>query len=572
MENEHQPISDGEKVVVLFLAILLDALSVIPGLGTVVAFLGLFSIGIWSWIRLGSIPFSKKLRKYITKRAFVFIIEALPIAQIFPGWTVMVLMGFRQGAKPSSGVVAGALALLFSLALLPAKSLALELTYPSFLPLREGLQLNELVQIIFTTSLVLGAALAFISLVYTGFEYIVSGANAGKRSAARKHIISTIVGIAILLGSVTFIRIINPDLVTIPPLVVGGLNIQAPKLVAAQDPATEDLGSDYSRIRLSENLDTFKKTLGEIKGKDGTIFASITALMKECSPDLCKPDPIPYEFREEYDCSYTQCSTDDEGNESCETISQTCSRCVAGICGEGLSCVGEPLPKREDIAKTLQEAETQFNNLTSLSSLVDSGRNIISSCGERTLSCVSLRVLGAAPSCDPAQDFFCGPTQSPNASLPLRDIAKQEDVFIKNIQDISKQVLSSTCSNTTFSCDGGCGAVTGQCAPSSAPSGCPEKLFTEAKRLNEIADTMTKQRDNLLQIISAADETLNLAVQSNGEMLLRSCREAREAVREMQESGTYKDGTCAISTTCCPTPAVIKALDACDPVDLFICS
>jgi len=571
MEEKRAPIADGEKAIILFLAIILDALSIIPGIGTFVAFLGLFSIGIWSWVRLGKMPFTKKLRKYITKRAFIFLVEALPIAQIFPGWTVMALMGFQQGGQSKGGGVVGALALVASLLLLPGKSLALELSYPSFFPIHEGLQLNELIQIIFTASLTLGAVLAFVSLVYTGFEYIVSGDNPGKRSEARQHVINAVAGIIILLSSVLILRVINPNLVTIPPILVNALRIEEPQITPGQDPASEEIGGDYARLRLSENLNTLEEALEKIQGEDSSLLAIIAERMKECGPNLCTPGSIPYTVLEEYDCAYESCSTDDEGNESCGTVSATCSQCVPAVC-TGSSCEGEPLSGKDKLAEQVSGAVKQFNDLQSLYRTIELGRGTISSCGENSISCVSLRAAGSSQSCDPAQDFFCGASGTSSVALPLRELVALEEKFIPAIKDISKQLLGATCSNTTFSCDGGCGGVTGQCTPSDAPSGCPPELFTAARALDEIGGAMDAQRQQLSSIIASADSALEISTQSGGEALLLSCAEARALVADLRQSGVYKDGTCATTTTCCPTPQVEEVLRQCDPVDLFLCS
>lgn len=573
MNEENTPISDGEKVAVLFLALILDALSIIPGIGTVVAIIGLLSIGVWSWIRLGKLPFTKKLLKYTTKRAFVFVIEALPIAQMFPGWTVMALMGFRQGGKsPTQGVV-GALALATSLFLLPAKSLALELTYPSFLPLREGIQLHEMVEILFTSSLVLGVILAFISLIYAGFEYIVSGENAGKRNAARQHLIAVVIGITILLSSVIFLRLVNPNLVTIPPLVIDVLEIRGGNIVAGRDPAAEELGGNYSRLNLSTNISSLKNSLQKLQaeGSRGTLLESIASLMEECSPNLCVPGSTPYSKIEIVERSYESCGLDEDGNKDCDTFYETEPQCVPATC-TGTSCSGAPLEGREGVKDTIVEASQQLDALASLFAQIESGQTTVASCGGNALSCVTSQVSGATSSCDPAQDFFCGISASPSASLPLRETAELESEFIENMKKISRSVLSASCGNTTFQCDGGCGEAVGYCTPSDAPSGCPAELFEAARELDTIAEEMGGHREDLVSIIGSADATLEASLQTGGEILLRSCGEAIAAITSLRESGVYSNGACSTETTCCPTTEVITALDQCAPVDLFICS
>jgi len=87
-----------------------------------------------------------------------------------------------------------------------------------------GLSLNELVEgkrtiylqnivnFIFVFALWTSAMVAFISIVYAGFIYIVSGANPGERSRSIQGIKNVAAGIAILLCSVIILNMLNPNL------------------------------------------------------------------------------------------------------------------------------------------------------------------------------------------------------------------------------------------------------------------------------------------------------------------------------------------------------------------------
>jgi len=103
--------------------------------------------------------------------------------------------------------------------------LNLELDWPrlpgtdkSLNELTEGgakIYIQNLVNFIFIFALWISAVVAFVTVVYAGFAYIISGANPGERSKAIQGIKNTVIGIGILLSSVIILNFINPNLTSL---------------------------------------------------------------------------------------------------------------------------------------------------------------------------------------------------------------------------------------------------------------------------------------------------------------------------------------------------------------------
>lgn len=98
-------ISGPEWVAIFFVAIFLDALGVIAGIlillfgiGIALSYipdiLGIATIGLWAWFRMGKMPITKKLRRYVTRFGLTSLVELTPIAGIFFTWTLFVIIKF----------------------------------------------------------------------------------------------------------------------------------------------------------------------------------------------------------------------------------------------------------------------------------------------------------------------------------------------------------------------------------------------------------------------------------------------------------------------------------------------
>jgi len=83
--------------------------------------------------------------------------------------------------------------------------------------------LQNIVNFIFLLVLWVSAIIAFVSVIYAGFSYIISGANPTARSKSIQGIKNVVFGTAILLSSVVLLNFINPNLailqigISLPP-------------------------------------------------------------------------------------------------------------------------------------------------------------------------------------------------------------------------------------------------------------------------------------------------------------------------------------------------------------------
>jgi len=85
--------------------------------------------------------------------------------------------------------------------------------YPSFLNIRAGMTLTELVSMIFNFLLMVAGLAAFIMIVWGGVKYLTSAGDPSKMGDAKNQIFSAILGLIIMLASWMILNTINPQLV-----------------------------------------------------------------------------------------------------------------------------------------------------------------------------------------------------------------------------------------------------------------------------------------------------------------------------------------------------------------------
>jgi hypothetical protein len=85
--------------------------------------------------------------------------------------------------------------------------------YPSFLNLRAGMTLMELVSAIFGFLLIIAGLATFVMIVWGGISYLTSAGDPSKTSDAKSQIFSAVLGLIIILASWMILNTINPQLV-----------------------------------------------------------------------------------------------------------------------------------------------------------------------------------------------------------------------------------------------------------------------------------------------------------------------------------------------------------------------
>ena len=82
---------------------------------------------------------------------------------------------------------------------------------------QDEVSLGRVVNYFYSLSLWIAIVIAFISLIYAGFSYMMSAQNPGQMKDAQNRIQHIFLGIIILLSSVIMLNFINPELKTIEP-------------------------------------------------------------------------------------------------------------------------------------------------------------------------------------------------------------------------------------------------------------------------------------------------------------------------------------------------------------------
>ena len=91
---------------------------------------------------------------------------------------------------------------------------ALQITYPDWFLIEEGMQLTQIVAVLFNFLLAIAGIAAFVMIVLGGFRYLTSAGDPSKMGDARSQIFAAILGIIILFSSWMILNTINPELVS----------------------------------------------------------------------------------------------------------------------------------------------------------------------------------------------------------------------------------------------------------------------------------------------------------------------------------------------------------------------
>ncbi len=121
----------------------------------------------------------------------------------------------------------------------------LEVGFPEFADqaLSGESTLPQTIRYVFNLLLILAITIICLSLIYGGFIYLSSTGNPAKTGQARKRIISSIIGLAILLSSFLLLKIIDPDFLIFKinrvPVETGVLFLNEKVFEALNDPTTD---------------------------------------------------------------------------------------------------------------------------------------------------------------------------------------------------------------------------------------------------------------------------------------------------------------------------------------------
>lgn len=487
----------------------------------------------------------------------------------------------------------------------PRYIFALEVNYPDFLPLQETTTLSELIIVLFRASFVLAGAVAFFSLVYVGFQFIVSGEKPAERQKAAAHIKKVGVGIVILASSVLILQTINPSLVvlTLDDIPLEKLNITS-VIPDEPEPAPPGFiaGEDYGEILLAQTLADGAEIIEQLQNELQPLLNSISSLMDECSADLCDPGGGNYSAQvgeeecncetEEYCesvpvCDESDCWVEEECTE--ETTCETCPICESTSCTADI-CVGEPLPalNRSIARNAIAEAPNALNELSTLLEEVQEAQNEVDECLAQSpqrivLTCpIANNLTGGSAltqNCSPFEDYFCSIRGTSNIlgeiNIPINDFIESEETLISILEPIIPNIETASCSNTSWECgeSSACGSpIGGACG---GGTGCPPELFDKLRELEILKNNLEENKEALQELMESAEDVAGLIDFAQGEVILLTCQDARDNyVAYALDEDRYVSGNCleADVSSCCPSQSTINSVNACENIDLYICS
>ncbi|MBI2462943.1 MAG: hypothetical protein HYV65_01760 [Candidatus Spechtbacteria bacterium] len=492
-----------------------------------------------------------------------------------------------------------ATALIFGLFVVhPAQ--ALELSYPSFLPIKDTLTIGEITKIIFNASLGVGSLVAVAGIIMIGFQLATSGQTPLKRLAARNHIISIIVGILMLLGAVIFLNFINPQLTTLgfreapafPDISVSTISPNIPNTIAP--------GSQFSKYALGKALDNTDVLIQDMYNSlpDGLIYNGLVTKVKDglagCSASACQGiTPTPY-TPGAYICR--SCGKDCT---SCGWECQPPSTCVADPCTQSSGGSPEPCAARGTANTLLGETINILNDLrTFWNNEIKPIRAQIQSCV--TISGELLNYSLAVPfsdlaknctDCAESTDYFCGNTDHTTfrrLTLKIPELLQKEQALIDNINSISNAINACSCSNTQFvcpsstTCSAGIGTAAGNCenrqggAYNNYDKSCSPDTWAKLAQLNafrarlQALGTDANSTASLAYLAEQIDPLGVLAIANYDpatphNLWLTTCNETKK------KSAIHENVYCSSSDFCCPDTATRTDTQTCRNEDFYFC-
>lgn len=339
---------------------------------------------------------------------------------------------------------------------------ALELTYPSFLPLREKMEFGELAAVLFGAALGIGSVFAVGVIIWAGWELATSSANPGKRAQARERVVAAFVGLAMLLGATILLRIINPDL----PVVGVRDTITFPAVttpvVGTIEKPLEESPTAFSIYPIGETLDA---TEAWIQTTSATLVENVDAVlanMKLCTKEACEA-----RTRASYQNNYCGMDSRSIGLGSCswptwKTQALTCLPDPDKNFCEFPSGTTDTCPGRGEAEEKLPQLVQKFLDIkTFFEKDINAARAQIQACLTTRVATFYTHSLAwpffpAAKSCSDCKesmDYFCesGGTLS-RIHLPLDRLIALEEEFIKLEGEIYNAILSCSCGYSIFTC------------------------------------------------------------------------------------------------------------------------
>ena len=435
---------------------------------------------------------------------------------------------------------------------------ALQISYPDWLPIREGMLLTEIVSVLFNFLLFMAGIVAFAVIVWGGFNYLTSAGNPTKMSEAQKQVFAAILGLIILFSSWLILNTINPDLV----------NIREPAEMESPSPSSEleplpvlpeETPAGFYDIPFGKITDELIIQEEEALPKMRE-FANLAA---QCGIDYCDGGECEYEI-EVYDsgCDIDPVSGKEDCWEDYWTETETCS----APCNTEDCCPADKDEVMERVLTASDEMEEEMNRLLQ-------GKQQIVNCvaGEDTilLSCQEVvdiyqpenkeefsQEWEKVKTCRQGRNFYCfygasGSEWLEEIVFPL-ETPKESIEAVKELESI---VSSCDCSEASFSCE--------ECSEPCSGTPCPHKTYSTAEDVMVVIDELENQINKIEETIA---ELIGLSMAD--EITTLTCSEAYSWLKLIKESGC--PGVKVFP--CCPIDQETEQkIKSCRATDFFFC-
>lgn len=466
------------------------------------------------------------------------------------------------------------IALIVLTALAPLRALALEIDYPDFIPLENIETLPELISALFTFLLVIAGIAAFITLLVSGFQFIISGASPKLRAAALRRLRGFGLGLLIVLTSAILLQTINPQILTLP--LIGRAEvpyIQPPSLFPTLGELIPGEARPYRPLELGQALQDTGVVIANVNSGLLTLIGQAKTLTAQCSARLCRAPVLNYSQTVTRRCTIT--IINDEGKK--EDIQQDCPQCQPATCVGKAVPNADPLNNRAQTLSAFDSVSLSLNALKSALSAVEAANAAVRRCNQNTtktfLSCAAAKGLSEEITCTPSEDFFCAQstgerTTFERINLPVQNLVRAMNTLSNNIAIFVNGVHGASCSRVEFRC----GANT-QCQPAgvsamgSEDRGCPADLFDKIAQL----EALQAQLANSAETLDGVRQNINQFTDSSGrdsidQQRLLLCEEAQAKASRRQADGKYP-----ANISCGPDENALEDIKSCLITDFYLC-
>ena len=139
---------------------------------------------------------------------------------------------------------------------------------------------TEIVSWIIKRAFEIAGVLAFVMIVYAGFQYLTSGGNTAQQKDAQERIVNAIIGIVLLFAFYIILYTINPDILSGSSKTIAPSSQEITPEVATEDQTPSNNLVDITDMGIPINVNTF----GQSKAYLDSTLANKLLSLKDMEP------------------------------------------------------------------------------------------------------------------------------------------------------------------------------------------------------------------------------------------------------------------------------------------------